>query len=211
MIETILIKTWQHLLLSLSALLLATLISIPLALWLARSKRGWVPALVLRSASLIQTIPGLAMLALIVVFLSLLPLPATGFLPGLFALSTYAVMPILSNTYTGIKQVSPTMSDVAKGLGMTKKQILFQVELPNSIPLIMSGIRISGVWTIGMGTLASLVGAGGLGDLIMQGLRSMQVPLVIAGTLPSICLAVFFDYAMTRVEKWLTLGDPCTS
>ncbi|KKK67915.1 hypothetical protein LCGC14_2949290, partial [marine sediment metagenome] len=99
---------------------------------------------------------------------------------------------------------NPTMIDVAKGMGMTSKQILFSIELPLALTVILTGIRISLVWTIGMATLTSLVGSGGLGDLIMQGLRSMQIDLIIAGTVPAAILAIFFDWLFSLLGKWLT-------
>ena len=91
-------------------------------------------------------------------------------------------------------------------MGMTSRQILFMVELPLVLPIIMTGIRISLVWTISMATLTSLIGAGGLGDLVMQGLRSMQLPLILAGTLPAAFLAIFLDWITARTGKWLELG-----
>ena len=94
---------------------------------------------------------------------------------------------------------------------MTSKQILFLVEIPTAIPFIMAGIRISAVWTIGMATLTSIIGSGGLGDLIMQGLRSMHVDLVLAGTIPAALLAIIFEVALTRIEKWLSLEKQWTS
>jgi osmoprotectant transport system permease protein len=100
--------------------------------------------------------------------------------------------------------VDPSVVEVARGMGMTRRQILTRVELPLSLPFIMSGVRISTVWTIGIATLCGLVGAGGLGDLIMQGLRSNQLDYLIAGTVPAAILALLFDFLMGLVEKWLT-------
>ena len=97
------------------------------------------------------------------------------------------------------------MVEVATGLGMTPKQVLFWVEVPTAIPTILAGVRISAVWTIGMATLTSLVGSGGLGDLIMQGLRSMRPGLVMAGTLPALGLALLFELGFSRLEKWLAV------
>lgn len=215
MIWIILSKAWQHLCLTGVALFFATLIALPTALLLTRSKHPKVADYVIRAAALIQTIPGLAMIALIVVALAELrpyfSLPTTGFLPAVCALTAYGILPILSDTYTGIKEVNPTLVEVAKGMGMTSKQILFLVEIPTAIPFIMAGIRISAVWTIGMATLTSLIGSGGLGDLIMQGLRSMHVDLVLAGTIPAALLAIIFEVALTRIEKWLSLEKQWTS
>ena len=129
------------------------------------------------------------------------------FAGAIIVLTLYSLLPILSNTYMGIKQVDSTMKDIAKGLGMTPRQILFSVELPLSFPLIITGIKISLVWTIGMATLTSLIGSGGLGDLIMQGLRSMQIDLILAGTIPAAILAMFFDWLLSIIEKWLFMQN----
>ena len=204
----ILQKTVQHLFLTLGALFIALMIALPLGGYLTRSKHSRLALYIVRGAGLIQTLPGLAMIGTIVVLLAALPerfhIPATGYLPAVLGLSLYAISPILTNTYTGIKQVDPRMVEVAHGLGMVPKQVLFWVEVPTALPTILAGIRISTVWIIGMATLTSLVGAGGLGDLIMQGLRSMKPQLVMAGTIPAICLALFCDLGISRIEKWLT-------
>ncbi|NGX34341.1 MAG: Carnitine transport permease protein OpuCB [Candidatus Anoxychlamydiales bacterium] len=206
-ISDIFYKTLQHLQLSLYSLFLSIVIAVPLGIFLAKSKHPKIASFILKMASVLQTIPGLALIALTVSILVLLRkivfLPATGFLPAIIVLSLYAILPILANTYYGIKEVNPTMVDVAKGMGMTSKQMLFSVELPLALTVIITGIRISLVWTIGMATLTSLVGAGGLGDLIMQGLRSMQIDLIIAGTLPAAILAIFFDWLFASLGKWL--------
>ena len=200
----ILEKTLQHLYLSFFALLFAVCVALPLGFWLAKGKNERLTRFVIRAFSLVQTMPGLAMLALIVVVFSTLAfIPSTGFLPGMIALTLYALPPILTNIYTGIKQTSPNMIDVARGLGMRERQVLLYVEIPSAIPMILAGIRIAGVWTIGMGTLVSLIGCGGLGDLILQGLRSMNAKYVLAGTLPAAFLALLFEWGMGRLEKWL--------
>ena len=202
------LKTWEHLRLTVCALLLAIFIAVPLGTVLARDRFQRFSVIMIRLAMLIQTIPGLAMLSLIVISLAwartFFVLPITGVIPALIALTTYAILPILTSTYTGIRQVSSTMVEVAKGMGMTNRQILFQVQLPSSISVVISGIRISAVWTLSMATLTSLVGSGGLGDLIMQGLRSMQWNLVIGGTIPLSCLAVLFEWGFSKMEVWLT-------
>jgi len=205
--STILEKAVEHLLISFSALFIALCIALPLGFALSRSKHPKRSLFLIRAISLIQTMPGLAMIAIIVVTLAALrtifPIPVTGYLPGILALSLYGISPILTNTYTGIKQTSPAMLNVGKSLGMTGRQILFMVEAPHAIEMIVAGIRIAGVWTIGMCTLTSLVGSGGLGDLILQGLRSMNATYVLAGTIPAAILALFFEWGMTCLEKWL--------
>lgn len=197
-------KVAEHLFLALSALFIALFIALPLAFVFSRTRHKSLALATIRLAEIVQTIPGLAMLAVIVIFLSSITAPATGVLPAIIALTLYALAPILTNTYTGIRQISPALIEVARGMGMTSRQVLYIVEVPQALPMMMAGARIAGVWTIGMATLTSLVGAGGLGDLIMQGLRSMQPTLVLAGTIPAVLLALFFEWSMTRLEVWLT-------
>lgn len=208
-------KSLEHLFISMTALLVALSIALPLGFHLSRVKNQKLSRLVIRAVSLIQTFPGLAMIAVIVVSLVSLrkwiPVPATGFLPGIIALSLYALSPVLTNTYTGLLQCSPSMVDVARGLGMTDRQILFKVKAPFALPTILAGVRIAGVWTIGMCTLTSLVGSGGLGDLILQGLRSMNVTLVLSGTIPAAMLAIFFEVGMSAIERWLTVHEVAQS
>lgn len=211
MIGLILEKSLQHLIVSMTALLLALAITLPLSFYLSQKKGARSTLLIVRAISLIQTMPGLAVIAMIVVLLvavrKIIPVPTTGFLPGVIALSLYGISPILTSAYTGLTETDPTMVEVATGLGMTKKQTLFLVQAPQAIPMIMTGVRIAGVWTIGMCTLASMVGCGGLGDLILQGLRSLNATYILAGTIPSAILAVFFELGMTRMEKWLRVEE----
>lgn len=200
----ILQKVAEHLFLTLSALFIALVIALPLAFVCSRTRFKRLALATIHSAEIVQTIPGLAMLAVIIVFLSSISAPATGVLPAIIALTFYGIAPILTNTYTGIRQISPALIEVAQGMGMTNRQVLYMVKIPQALPMMMSGARIAAVWTIGMATLTSLVGAGGLGDLIMQGLRSMQPKLVLAGTIPAALLALSFERGMTYLEKWLS-------
>lgn len=208
--NVILEKTLEHVELTLISLLLAMMIAIPLGVLLGRSKGKWAP-FILRSIAVIQTIPGLALIALMIVILVALrkyfPIPATGVLPAILVLVLYALLPILSNTYTGILQVSSNMKNVANAMGMTQRQILFYVEIPLSLPVLINGVRIALVSTIGMVTLTSLVGSGGLGDLIVQGLRTMQGELVLSGTLPAALLAIIFDYLLMKVGDYFAIKD----
>ena len=200
--KVILEKSLEHIELTFISLFIAMLIAIPLGVLLGRSKRK-ISSYILRSVAMIQTIPGLALIALMVVFLvalrKFLPLPTTGILPAVLVLVLYALLPILSNTYMGMQQVSKNVKHVANAMGMTKRQVLFYVEIPLSLPILINGVRIALVTTIGMVTLTSLIGSGGLGDLIVQGLRTMQWKLVLAGTIPAAFLAILFDSLLTRV------------
>jgi len=200
----ILARTHEHVFLTFFAMLIATAIALPLGIFLARCRAGAVVAAVMGFVAVIQTVPSLALIAFIVLVFALMHFQTIGMAPALTALVLYALLPILRNTYTGIRQVDPAVIEVATGLGMKRRQVLFSVELPLSLPVIMAGIRIATVWTIGIATLCTLIGAGGLGDLIMRGLRSIQMDYLIAGTVPAAILAVLLDWALGGLERWLT-------
>ena len=208
--QEMLSTTRQHLLLSLTAMVIACVLSVPLGILLARTRLRWLSSVVIGVINVIQPIPSLALVALVGVLFMLVKQrygigPSTiGIVPGLVALTAYCLLPILRNTYTGIRQVDPTVIEVARGMGMRSRQILFQVELPLALPFIMTGIRIATVWAIGVATLVSMIGAGGLGDLIFKGLRTQRMDFILAGIIPAIGLALGFDWCLGALEKWLT-------
>ena len=193
----------DHMLLTFLALLISCAIALPLGVILARSRHRRLAAVVLGIANVFQPIPSLALVALVGVVFIYLDLPTIGMLPGLVALIAYAVLPVLRNTYTGLRQVDPTIIEVATGMGMRPRQVLFQVELPLALPVIMAGIRIATVWTIGVATLVSLIGAHSLGDLIFRGLSRSRIGLVLGGALPAVGLALLFDWVLGKAEKSL--------
>ena len=204
-------STREHIVLTLIAILIACVIAVPLGVLLARCRAKLLVNIVMTMVNIIQPIPSLALVAMTVVlfylineFLGARVLATLGIAPALVALVAYALLPILRNTYTGIRQVDPAVVEVATGMGMTRRQILFQVQLPLALPFIMAGVRISTVWTIGVATLVSLVGAGGLGDLIFRGLSTYRINLILAGAAPAVALALLFDWLLGRLEKWLT-------
>ena len=210
----ILISTREHMFLTLIAMIIASFIAVPVGIMLSRCSYKWIVNLVLGLVNIIQPIPSLALVALTVVLFYLINellnarvMATLGTAPALVALVAYALLPILRNTYTGIKQIDPAIIEVAKGAGMKSRQILFSVQLPLALPFIMAGIRISTVWTIGVATLVSLVGAGGLGDLIFRGLSNYRIELILAGAIPAACLALIFDWTLAGLEKWLSSGD----
>lgn len=194
----------EHLYLVFLSITAAIAIALPLGIYLAKSRFKTFVSVVMGFAGVIQTIPSLALISFIVVIFALVALPTIGVVPAIVALVLYALLPILRNTYTGIRQVDPSVIEVARGMGMKSHQILMQIELPLSLPFIMAGIRIAAVWTIGVATLCGLIGAGGLGDLIIKGLRSIQLDYLLAGTIPAALLAVAFDWLLSMIEKWLT-------
>jgi len=194
----------QHLLLAFSALALGLVISLPLAIWSAR--RPTVARIALGFASLIQTIPSLALLALfypLLLSLSVLVgggIPALGFLPSLLALTLYALLPILRNGVTGLDGIDPAVIEAADGMGMTAWQKLRLVEAPLVAPVLMAGIRTAAVWTIGAATLSTTVGQPSLGDMIFAGLQTQNWALVLAGCLTAAVLALTVDALLGVIE-----------
>jgi len=197
-------RTYEHVYLTFLTVVIAVAIALPLGVYLCRTRWPKLAAVIMSVAGVIQTVPGLALLALIVLLFAVISLPTIGVLPALVALVLYALLPILRNTYTAIRQVDPAIIEVATGMGMKPLEILFSVELPLALPVIMAGIRIATVWTIGIATLCGLIGAGGLGDLIIKGLRSIQIDYLLAGTLPAAALALACDGILAGIERWLT-------
>jgi len=172
------------------------LVSIPLGIFLSRHKKMAGP--VLAAAGTIQTIPGLVMLGFALILFGI------GMFPALVVLSLYALLPILRNTYTGITEVDKSLLEAAKGIGMTNTQTLFKVELPLALSSIISGIRISTVYIVSWATLAGLIGAGGLGDLIWTGLSTYNTNYILAGAIPSAILAFILSGLIEVLQKLLT-------
>ncbi len=198
-------KLAAHVVLSASAIGLAMLIALPLAVWASRSPV--IARLSLSLASLVQTIPALALLALFFPLLLSLRsvfgegLPTLGFLPALMALTLYALLPILRNAVTAQANLDPGVLEAADGVGMTRWQKLALVEAPLSAPFIMAGIRTASVWTIGAATLATTIGQPSLGDPIFAGLQTQNWALVVAGCLVSAGLALVADWLLWWVER----------
>ncbi len=189
-------KTLEHVSLSLSAVLLACLVGIPVGFLIVGHKKA--SKIVLGFANIIQTIPSLAMFAFA------LPIFGIGLKPAIFALFLYALLPILKNTLLGIRSVDPAIIKAAKGMGMSRFQIMFMVEVPLSISIIMGGVRIATVTSIGVTTIATLIAAGGLGDFIYQGLSTFNQPMILTGAVLSAGLALLADFGLGIVEKKLT-------
>ncbi|WP_337444067.1 ABC transporter permease [Bacillus coahuilensis] len=177
------------------SVLFAIVISLPLGVYISRKQKTaeWFIGV----TAVFQTIPSLALFGFLV------PLLGTGSLTAIIALIIYALLPILRNTYTGIISVDQAVIEAGKGMGMTDRQLLTKIELPLALPFIMAGIRTATVLTVGIATLATFVGAGGLGDLIYRGLTSWNNYLVLAGAIPAALLAILFDLILRWVEKEL--------
>ncbi len=201
-----------HLLLSGCAVVLALAVGLPLSIWAAHDRRIGGP--VLGAVSLVQTIPGLALLALFYPFLLFLgtatgiAIPALGFLPALMALALYALLPILRNGVVSIREIDPLLIEAANGLGMTARQRLLHVELPLGAPTIMAGIRTASVWTIGTATLATTIGQPSLGDLIFSGLQTEDWRRVLIGCIASAALAISVDALLAHLEAGMRERSP---
>jgi osmoprotectant transport system permease protein len=188
--------TFEHLWLTVSAMLFAAAIGLPLGILLTRKQRLARP--VLAVANVIQTIPSLALFGL------LLPVPFLGDRAArlaIVALTGYALLPILRNTYAGIESVDPALIDVSNALGMTGWQRLFKVELPMASSVILAGLRTATVTCVGVATIAAAIGAGGLGELIFRGVASVDNSLVLAGAVPAALLALAADGVLGFAEK----------
>lgn len=186
----------RHFLMALYGVSLAALVSVPLGFYIARreSLSQWM----LRLANLIQTVPALAMLSLLIIVVGLGPNTVV------VAVFLYSILPILSNTHTGVKNVDENVLDVAKAMGMTHYQILFKVELPLAISMILGGVRNALVVAIGVAAVGTFIGAGGLGDIISRGLNvSNGSSIVWAGALPTAIMALLVDVVLGQVEKKL--------
>lgn len=183
----------EHIQISFVALFFAVLISIPLGIYVTRHKR--IAEGIIGVASVIQTIPSLALLGI------LIPLFGIGRVPAIIALVAYAVLPILRNTYTGIKEVDPSLIEAADAMGMNPRRRLIKVEIPLAMPVMMAGIRTAMVLIVGTATLAALIGAGGLGELILLGIDRNNAQLILLGAIPSALLAILFDYLLKKFEQ----------
>ncbi|NIM61050.1 MAG: ABC transporter permease subunit [Acidobacteria bacterium] len=187
----------QHITLTLIAVLLAVIVAIPSGILLTRKRALAGP--VLGVAGVIQTIPSLALLAFMI------PLPGLGLgaRSAIAALFLYALLPIVRNTYTGIREVDPDLLEAATGMGLTDSQRLWKIELPLATRTIMAGIRTSTVISIGVATLAAFIGAGGLGEPILTGLQLNDISLVLSGAIPAALLAIVADFGLGLVERAL--------
>lgn len=186
----------EHVFLVLVAMLFATVIAVPLGILLTNFRK--YAETVIGVTAVAQTIPSLALLGF------MLPLVGIGKTNAIIALTVYALLPILRNTYTGILEVDSATIEAGRGMGMTKWQILTMVELPLALPVIMAGIRTAIVITIGVATLATFVGAGGLGDIIYRGITMQNSPLILVGAIPAALFAILTDFTLKRIEIWAT-------
>lgn len=175
----------EHIQLSMIALLIAIVIAVPLGIFLTNHKKIASP--IIQVTAVFQTIPSLAILGL------LIPLVGIGTVPAIIALVVYALLPILRNTYTGLSEINPALLEAADAMGMNRQRKLMKVQLPLAMPIIIAGIRTAMVMIIGTATIAALIGAGGLGSLILLGIDRGNNTLILLGAIPSALLAILFD------------------
>ncbi len=186
--------TGEHLLISLIAVGITVAICVPLGIYLTRNERA--APYVIGLANVFQTVPSLALLGFLIFVLGI------GNDNAICALFLYAMLPVLQNTYTGIRGVPKSYVQAARGMGMTDFQILMKVQFPLALPVLVAGIRVAMVWTIGTATLASAIGGGGLGRLIFSGLSSIRNEIILAGAIPATLLALAADWLLKRAQEY---------
>ncbi len=185
-----------HLYLTFVSLVIGVLIAVPLGILLTRNPRWSGP--VIAVVSVVQTVPSLVFFALVLPYLGL------GVQPAVTVLTLYSLLPILRNTYIGVRSVDAALIDAARGQGMTSWEILTLVELPLAAPVILAGIRLSAIYLVSWATIASLIGAGGLGDLIFAGIENYNVSLLLAGAIPAALLALIVGLVFGIVRRLVT-------
>jgi len=193
--------TLEHLWIVTLSLFLATIIAVPLGLYISKKER--IAKKVINAANVLMTIPSIALFGLMLPILSLVG-QGLGKVPAVIALVLYSQLPIIRNTYAGIQNVPSELVEAGKGLGMDKWTRLKEVEIPLSIPVIIAGLRTAAVMNIGIAAIAAYIGAGGLGVFIQQGIARVYEEMIIAGAVLVALLAILVDAGMALLERWLT-------
>lgn len=192
-VETIVAATFQHVVLAYAALLVAVGMALPLAFLSLSSRR--VAAVVMAAANLAQAIPGLVVVAFVV------PLLGIGFYPALVVLVLRALLPIVKNTWIGLSTVDPGIIDAATGIGMTDRQITRHIRFPHAYPAFFAGVRFAAVLTNSVAVLTAIIGSGGLGSLVFEGLAGTNMATLCAGALPAVLLAIAVDLLLSVLER----------
>ncbi|TMN21632.1 ABC transporter permease [Lentibacillus cibarius] len=193
--SSILSYMYEHMIIAFTVIALSVLFTVPLAVFMTKVKNEPVKTVIFNIANVFQTIPTIALLAIVI------PLLGIGFVPAVVALFLYSLLPLLRNTYAGMNSVDPEIIEAAKGMGFGTFQRLFKVELPVALPYVMSGIRVTSVYIISWTTLAALIGAGGLGDLVLAGIGYNDTFMIFTGTFLAIIIAVLLDIVLGKIEK----------
>ncbi len=186
----------DHIRLTAIAVGLSILIGVPLGILISYVK--WLNKPILGFTNLIQAVPSMALLGFAI------PLLGIGIVPSVVVVFLYSLLPIVKNTYIGITQIKPELIEAAKGIGMTKFQVLRKIQIPLTLPVLMAGVRISAVTAVGLMTMAAFIGAGGLGFLVFSGISSLNNGMIMAGAVPACILALFLDWILSMVEDLVT-------
>ena len=186
----------EHIQLTAIAVGLAILVGLPLGILISYVKPLNKP--VMGATNLIQAVPSMAFIGFAI------PLLGIGTLPSVIVVFLYSLLPIVKNTYIGISQISPGTIEAARGIGLTRQQILWKVQLPLTLPMLMAGVRISAVTAVGLMTIAAFIGAGGLGFLVFSGISSVNNGMILAGAIPACILALAIDWVLSQVESLVT-------
>jgi len=189
----------EHLFLAYSALLVSIVIAVPLAVISLYNR--YLASILLVFANLIQAIPSFAVVAIVV------PLLGIGFKPAIFAIILRIILPLFKNTFTGLRDVDFIYIDSARGIGLNKMEILRYIRFPHAFPAIFAGIKFAAVIANSVAILTSLIGAGGLGELIFEGLTNFNIPKVLTGAIPAIIIAVLLDLSFSLIEKRISLKN----
>jgi osmoprotectant transport system permease protein len=189
-------RVWEHLVLSIAAAALVALLAIPAGVLIHRSQSRSLRTGVLALANIGQATPAVGVVILLAIVWQ------TGFSTALIALVAYSFLPVLRNTLTGLAEVDPATREAARGMGMTRTQVLRRIELPLASPVILAGLRTSLVFAVGVATIATFINAGGLGDMIVNGLKLQRYPVLIVGAALVAGIAILIDWLAGLVEEW---------
>ena len=189
----------EHLFLAYSALFISIILAIPLAIISLYNR--YLASVLLVLANLVQAIPSFAVVAIVV------PLLGIGFKPAIFAIILRIILPLFKNTFTGLKDVDFVYIDSARGIGLNKMEILRYIRFPHAFPAIFAGIKFAAVIANSVAILTSLIGAGGLGELIFEGLTNFNIPKVLTGAIPAIIIAILLDLSFSLIEKRISLEN----
>ena len=184
-----------HVFIFLVSLTFSTVIGIAISIFVTQEGRKKIGRIVLSVMGAAQSVPSLAIIALIFIFVGI------GVKPAIIALVIYGLVPIIFNTTSGILSVRPNIIEAGRGMGLTQNQLLWRVKIPIALPVIMGGIRSSATIIIGSATVAAVIGGGGLGDLIYMGLKNHKPEMLISGAITVSLLAIIVDYIMAKIEK----------
>lgn len=194
----------EHLRIILVANGIACILGVVVGIYITGKGREGIADIVLYFASIMLTVPSLALYGILMGILAALTLTSIGFLPVVIALILYGLLPIIRNTYTGIREVDPAMIEAGRGMGMTERQLLTKVKLPLAVPVIMAGLRQAVVMNIGIAAIGSYIGAGGLGQPIFRGIANYRPDLILSGAIFVSLMAIVVDLLLGKLEQLTT-------